>query len=119
VFFDDFTVELVKGPIVQQTDYDPFGLILNEASRDYAEPNNFLYNGKELQKDFDLNWYDFGMRMYDPALGRWHVADPKAEKYHDWSPYNYVLNNPVIFIDPDGKDVKESEAFTASSTARC
>jgi RHS repeat-associated protein len=113
VFFDDFTVEFVKGPVIQQTDYDPFGLTLAEITREH-ETNNFLYNGKELQKDFDLNWYDYGARMYDAALGRWHVIDPKAGKYYCWSPYNYVLNSPVMFVDPDGKDVKASRAFMAS-----
>jgi RHS repeat-associated protein len=104
VFFDDFTVQLTKGPVVQQADYDPFGLVLNETDREHAEPNNFLYSGKELQEDFDLNWYDYGARMYDPTLGRWQVIDPKAEKYTAWSPYNYVMNNPVKFVDPDGRD---------------
>jgi RHS repeat-associated protein len=106
VFFDDLTVELVKGPIVQETDYDPFGLAVIELNGEHAEPNNFLFNGKELQKDFDLNWYDYGARMYDAALGRWHVSDSKAEKYSCLSPYNYVMNNPVAFDDPDGKDAR-------------
>ena len=34
--------------------------------------------------------------MYDPQLGRWHVVDPMAEIYLDMSPYNYVLNNPLV-----------------------
>jgi RHS repeat-associated protein len=92
--------------VIQQTDYDPFGLVTDESIRENTVQNDFLYNGKELQKDFDLNWYDYGARMYDAALGRWHVIDPMAEKYSNWSPYSYVLNNPLKFTDTDGRDAK-------------
>jgi len=66
----------------------------------------YLYNGKELKKDFGLNWYDYGARWYDAAVGRWWQVDPAAEKYYSMSPYNYVANNPINYIDPDGKQIK-------------
>ncbi|MCL6220602.1 RHS repeat domain-containing protein [Zunongwangia pacifica] len=65
--------------------------------------DNYLYNGKELEEALDLNLYYFGARNYDASLGRWSVFDPLAEKHRNLSPFNYTLNSPLLFIDPDGK----------------
>lgn len=79
--------------------YYPFGGVF--ASTSSVQP--FKYNGKELDRKNGLDWYDYGARMYDAALGRWHVADPSSEKNYSNTPYGYCFNNPVTHIDPDGK----------------
>jgi RHS repeat-associated protein len=64
------------------------------------------FNGKEKDDEIksEGNSYDFGARMYDPRIGRWMSVDPAATKYSGLSPYNFVLNNPIRYIDPNGED---------------
>ena len=71
--------------------------------------NLYKYNGKEIQTDFDLDWYDYGARFYDPQLGRFHVQDAYAEKYFDLSTYQYASNNPILYIDINGDSVNVSD----------
>jgi RHS repeat-associated protein len=101
--------------VMQQTSYYPFGMTLQQQNFGglNANPNKLLYNSKELQDDelagSRLDWYDYGARFYDAQLGRWHVVDPSAENYTSFSPYAYVGNNPIVRIDPDGRDWYEDK----------
>uniref|UniRef100_UPI00280BEBA4 RHS repeat-associated core domain-containing protein n=1 Tax=uncultured Bacteroides sp. TaxID=162156 RepID=UPI00280BEBA4 len=89
------------GNVEETNHYYPFGGIF--ASTGNIQP--YKYNGKELDTKKGLNWYDYGARMYDATLGRWHVVDPMAEKYYSISPYVYCINNSIKYIDPTGEDV--------------
>ena len=88
-----------NGTVKEVNHYYPFGGVF--ASTSSIQP--YKYNGKELDTKKGLNWHDYGARHYDAALGRFATVDPMAEKYYPWSPYTYCLDNPIKYIDTDGK----------------
>ena len=88
-----------SGGTVQETNhYYPFGGTFASGT---VQP--YKYNGKELDTKAGLNWYDYGARHYDAALGRFTTQDPLAKDYYATSPYGYCNNSPVRYIDPTGR----------------
>jgi RHS repeat-associated protein len=76
------------------------------------ETQPYKYNGKEFDGMYGLNLFDYGARHYDAAIGRWMNMDPLTEGYYNISPYAYCGNNPVNFIDPDGRIVRLANNYT-------
>jgi len=65
--------------------------------------NLYKFQNKEWQDELSLNLYDFGARLYDPAIVRTTTYDPLVEKFYHISPQSFLNNNPLTFIDPTGK----------------
>jgi RHS repeat-associated protein len=128
--------------LMKTTDYYPFGMLKRSGNPDLASgvmaqqsfyadtisPNRHLYNGKEVQNDVlvgtSTDWFDYGARMYDAELGRWHVVDNLAEKGFSISPYSYAFNNPICYLDPDGdwsweqKSVRQARRFAFATDSK-
>ena len=92
-----------NGNLEERNDYYPFGGLMGKGLN--GDFQSYKYNGKELERQIGLDIYDYGARRYDAAICRFTTMDPLAEKYYSTSPYAYCVNNPVKFIDPDGKIV--------------
>ena len=91
--------------ILEQNDYLPFGTRIDLDSLAYDQSNRYRFNGKEEQVTGSLGLIDYGARLYDNLLPRWTTPDPLAEKYYGISPYAFCNNNPVNFVDLDGKAI--------------
>lgn len=109
VYFDDFRLEHVKSPVIQSQDYYPFGLTFNSYSRENTSPDQNQFNGKENQDELDLEWHDFGTRMYMTDIARWTTIDPLSERTYNWTPYRFGYNNPVRFFDRNGLTEEERQ----------
>ena len=75
-----------------------------------ADVYRYGFNGKEKDEDGEfgnLTHYDYGARIYNPSIGRWLSRDPLEIKFTSWSTYNFGLNNPIRFNDPDGKSAND------------
>lgn len=95
--------DMETGEVLERNDYYPFGKRMNK-SLAMSPTNRYRFSGKEEQVVADINLLDFGARMYDDEICRWTTVDPLAEKYYSMTPYNYCANNPVMFVDPEGKE---------------
>ncbi len=91
-----------SGTVLETDDYYPLGGPLPTGTSTALQPEK--YQGKEWNPAAAFNVYDFGARIYDPALGRWLSQDPMAEKYYLHSPYLFCAGNPMKFVDPEGRN---------------
>ena len=92
-----------SGTVLETDDYYPLGGPLDISSAS-VQPEKFQRKEWNTAKAF--NTYDFGARLYDPALGRWLSQDPLAEQYYPHSPYLFCAGNPMKFVDPTGKSTR-------------
>ena len=101
----DISSSLASPLVVERNDYLPYGTRLGVGNA-VLESNRYRLGGKEEQSfgSLDLGKVDFGARQYDPFIAGWTTIDPMAAKYGSLSPYNFCGDNPVIFVDTDGRD---------------
>jgi RHS repeat-associated protein len=101
------------GAMVESSDFDPWGLAMPGRALVNATPVKERFSGKERDSETGLDY--FGARYYMPALGRWAAVDPSADAMLEWSPYNYVYDNAVGQVDPDGRQARSAGAVPGGS----
>src|SRR5690554_2668626 len=93
----------------------PFGETFAEQRRNGSFNNTYKFNGKELDPETGLYYY--GARYYNPRTSVWLSVDPLAEKGPQYSPYNYCFNNPIFYVDPDGRWAGPGDLFGSPQEA--
>ncbi len=94
-----------KLTVEQALDYYPYGKILRHYSPNGLEKYVTTQHERDLETGLDYR----GARFYDSDVARFLSLDPLASEFPAWSDYNYVLGNPVTYIDPDGREPDDSD----------
>ena len=92
----------LDGEVVQHIEYVPFGEVFVE-ERNNIWNTPYLFNAKEFDEETGLYYY--GARYYDPRISLWLNTDPNKEEHPNQSPFCFESNNPIKFIDEDGRDI--------------
>jgi RHS repeat-associated protein len=98
--------------VITANDYYPFGMMM--PGRKYSSDGTYRYgfNGKEKDSDINtLTVYDYGFRIYNPALGKFLSVDPLFKSYPWNSPYAYAENEPIANVDLDGLEKLKTTFF--------
>src|SRR6185436_17021856 len=98
-------VEHIRGPLIEETHYYPFGLTMAGigAKAIGTLVNMYKFNGgTELNSTLDINVYDTDYRLYDPQIGMFREIDPLSDVSKNWSPYVFSSENPISRNDPKG-----------------
>ena len=94
----------LDGEVVQHIKYVPFGEeFIEERNNTWNTP--YLFNAKEY--DEETGMYYYGARYYEPRISLWMSTDPLQEKDPNISSFCYTSNNPIKYIDPNGKSMRE------------
>jgi RHS repeat-associated protein len=108
--------------IVSAQDYYPFGML--QPGRSYLSPNGSQYrygfNDKENDNEVkgEGNQQDYGMRIYDPRIGRFLSIDPLTKKFPHYTPYSFSGNSPIWLIDKNGAEPDRNQAGTIDQAAK-
>jgi RHS repeat-associated protein len=109
---NDSTVTYFIPEVASANDYYPFGSL--ESNRSYTDSGfagyRYGFNGKEKDDEVKRmgDQVDYGMRVYDPRVGRFLSLDPLINKYPWYSPYQFAGNKPIWSVDLDGEEEKRS-----------
>lgn len=103
----DGIIDYYNADVITANDYTPFGMQM--VRRKYSQANTkyrYGFNGKENDNDVkgEGNQQDYGMRIYDPRLGRFLSVDPLEDEYPELTPYQFAGNTPIQATDLDGEE---------------
>jgi RHS repeat-associated protein len=122
VFFDNLTVTHIRGPILEETHYYPFGLTMSGISSKalaFGNPENKMnkFQNQEFNNDLNINTYEFKWRTDDPQIGRFWQIDPLADKYRYNSTYAFSENKVIAHREMEGLEawtVNNSDGTTST-----
>jgi RHS repeat-associated protein len=105
--------------VLSQNDYYPFGMLMPGRKYNAGSGYRYGFNGKENDNEIkgEGDQQDYGMRIYDPRLGRFLSVDPITKKYPELTPYQFASNRAIDGVDLDGLEYKSAADWAQQNLA--